>query len=95
MDIKRETHYIRTWQKHLFLDVSSTIPHCFRIFWNTDVIATQPLPSHSRCLQNHYIAKAVILLLILKSLPSNGFTYHIIHSPSSISMYALTHTSMC
>jgi hypothetical protein len=53
MDIKRKTYYIRTWRKHLFLDVSSTnidtlVPSLYQcvearsieVFW----LLSQPLP---------------------------------------------------
>jgi hypothetical protein len=34
------------------------------------------LPINGRCLQNHYLATAVVQLLTLRSLPSNGSTCH-------------------
>jgi hypothetical protein len=48
------------------------------------VIVTQPLPSNSRCLQSHYLATAVVQLLISRSLPSNGSTCHNIFSSKGI-----------
>jgi hypothetical protein len=35
-----------------------------------------PLPSNCRCLQSHYLATAIVQLLISQSLPSNGSTCH-------------------
>jgi hypothetical protein len=40
----------------------------------------RPIPSSGRSLQSHYLATVVVWLLILRSLPTNGSTCHIINS---------------
>jgi hypothetical protein len=45
---------------------------CVRVCRGAHVIAIQSLPSNGRYLQSHYLATAVVWLLILRSLPSNG-----------------------
>jgi hypothetical protein len=39
----------------------------------------QPLPSNCHCLQRHYLAAAIVWLLISWSLPSNWSTCHSIY----------------
>jgi hypothetical protein len=51
------------------------------------VTATEQLPTASHCLQSHYLAMAVVWMLILQSLPSNGSTCHIILGAHMIYIY--------
>jgi hypothetical protein len=57
---------------------------CIHVCWGAHVITTQPLPSNVHCLHSHYLAMAVVYLLISRLLPSNGPTCHSIIFPYSV-----------
>jgi hypothetical protein len=61
----------KLWLPYVMLTIIIIIIIIIIIMWHMD-----PMPSNSRCLQSHYLATAIIQLLILWSLPSNGSTCH-------------------
>jgi hypothetical protein len=79
MDIKRKTSDIRTWEKHLFLDISSS---------NSDTL----IPSLYQCVETRSLE---VFSLLSEPLPRFRFNLFIVSetSPSSFEPLYATNTS--